>query len=67
MNHDIKHEEKQNAAIRFIAGELGKHVRKEVDLLLGSDEAAPVAPVAPAAASDDVPAISLQPAVKADA
>lgn len=43
MKHDTAHEEKQNAALRFLANELGKHVRAEVDLILGSDEPVPPA------------------------
>lgn len=48
MNHDTAHEEKQNAALRFLARELGKHAAAEVERILGADEAAPVAePPAP--------------------
>jgi hypothetical protein len=50
MNHDIKHEERQNAALRFLAAEMGKNVLAEVDALLGIDEAAPVLVPAPAEA-----------------
>ena len=63
MNHDIKHEEKQNKALRFLASEMGKHIAKEMEIIL-ADEPAPVDvdAISVIDTGDDVPAIS---AVKA--
>lgn len=43
MKHDVAHEEKQNAALRFLAAEVSKHALVEVNRILGDDESSPAA------------------------